>query len=115
MSQTKQGWILATVLGVAAWVLAFPAVPAWAQGDNSDLNPPVVTCAGATDTTITIRVCGGATTGAPAGFTVQWVLSGTGFDTNTCSASFSGVPAGSTFNLSPGECVDVVIAKPTGA
>jgi len=25
------------------------------------------------------------------------------------------VPAGSTFNLSPGECVDVVVARPTGA
>src|SRR5262245_16179050 len=117
MWETKhKKMILATVLGVAAWVLAFPVVPAWAQGDNSSLNPPVITCAGATDTTITIRVCGGAITGAAAGFSLQWVPSGTRFtEQNTCGMSGSGTPQGSTFNLDPGECIDVVVAKPTGA
>ena len=116
MSKTthKHRWMLAIVLGIAVWALAFPALPASAQVPT--LNPPTITCNGATDTTITIRVCGDATTGAPAGFSLQWVLSGTGFnETNTCSMSASGVPPGSTFNLDPGECVDVVVARPTGA
>ncbi len=119
ISKTKHIWILASVFAVAAWALAFPATPASAQGDHPNLNPPVITCDGATDKTITIKVCGGADTGAPAGFSLQWVPSGTGFGSgdnpNFCSASFSGVPTGSTFDLSPGECVDVVVAQPTGA
>src|SRR5215467_916823 len=102
MSQTNRRWILATAFAVVAWAIVFPAMPAWAQTQAFD--PPTITCNGSTDTTITIRVCGGATTGAPAGFSLQWVPSGTVFDGNTCSASFSGVPSGSTFDLGPGEC-----------
>jgi hypothetical protein len=114
MSKTRRKWFLASVLPVAAWAVAFTAVPASAQSEK--LNPPVISCNGATDKTITIKVCGDAVTGAPAGFSLQWVPSGSGFtEENTCSMSASGVPELSTFNLDPGECVDVVVAQPTGA
>jgi len=116
MTKIRDKRILATILPAVAWVVAFGAVPAGAQSDNPKLNPPVISCNGATDKTITIRVCGDATTGAPAGFSLQWVASGTEFnEQNTCSMSASGTPDLSTFDLGPNECVDVVIARPTGA
>jgi len=116
MSKTTRKWFLSSILPVAVWAVAFMTVPASAQIDNSTLNPPIISCNGATDKTITIKVCGDAVTGAPAGFSLQWVPSGTGFtEGNTCGMSASGVPELSTFKLGPGECVDVVVARPTGA
>jgi hypothetical protein len=114
---TKYKWLVLGGVVYAALTLSFTYAPA--QTDNPKLDPPTITCSDATDKTITIQVCGAATTGAPAGFSLQWVPSGTDFggddNPNACSASFSGVPDGSTFDLAPGECVDVVVAKPTGA
>src|SRR6185369_7840012 len=64
------------------------------------LDAPVISCVSSTDASITIRVCAGAS-GAPAGFSVQWMLK-SDYDVygwsddpaNTvsfCKASFSGV------------------------
>jgi len=116
MSKIGAKSLFAAIFSFAAWAVAFNPALTLAQSDNPTLNPPVITCNGATDKTITIRVCGDAITGAPAGFSLQWVPSGTEFsEQNTCSMSGSGVPEFSTFNLGPGECVDVVVAQPTGA
>lgn len=87
------------------------------------MDKPTITCAnGATQASINVQVCGGAGTGAPAGFTLQWEtaeayakgpdqIAGTA-DDNTftgtqCSGSFSGNANVSRYNLSAGECVTV--------
>src|SRR5688572_23901488 len=86
-----------------------------AAGPKPDLSVPTLSAPSATQTTITIQVCAGAT-GAPAGFSLQWETAAdyaaNGWsDTNGsyCGASFSGNAAGSRYNLDPGECVSVVV------
>ena len=85
-------------------------------GPKPPIATPVISCAGATQTSINIQVCAGAT-GLPAGFTLQWLkaadyaangnhwLSDT--DPLACSAGFSGEANLSRYNLAPGECVTV--------
>ena len=80
------------------------------------ISTPVISCAGATQTSINIQVCAGAT-GLPAGFTLQWlkavdyVANGNQWisdsDPLACSAGFSGNANLSRYNLGPGECVTV--------
>jgi hypothetical protein len=94
-----------------------------AAAPKPKMDKPTIICApGATQASINVQVCGGAGTGAPAGFTLQWEtaeayakgpdqIAGTG-DDNTftgtqCSGSFSGNANGSRYNLSAGECVTV--------
>lgn len=90
------------------------------------LAKPAITCFGSSPTSIDIRVCAGAN-GAPAGFTVQWMLAsdyalgpdglpGTSDDNSWsssspsyCDASFSGVPGCSNYNLAAGQCITVNI------
>jgi len=94
------------------------AVQAGQQGDSeakSPLSAPILSIVGATQTSIDVEVCAGAT-GAPAGFSVQWmngdVYTAGGWssdDPSYCGASFSGVPAQSVFSLDPGECSTVTI------
>jgi hypothetical protein len=64
---------------------------------------------------MTVQVCAGNTTGAPAGFSLQWktaadyAANGWVDGDSYCAASFSGVPPNSPYHLNSGECVDVNI------
>jgi hypothetical protein len=82
------------------------------------LSPLTVACNGSTPASITLTITAGAT-GAPAGFSVQWMkqadldaLGGVwpSDETLFCKASFSGVPGCSSYNLLPGGHIDVVIS-----
>jgi hypothetical protein len=68
---------------------------------------------------IDITVTGGAT-GAPAGFSLQWMLlsdynlygwDGPNSDSHLCKASFSGNASGYYYNLAPGQTVTVRVGK----
>ncbi len=81
------------------------------------LSPLTVACNGSTPASITLTITAGAT-GAPAGFSVQWMkqadLDALGgvwpSDENLfCKASFSGVPTCSQYNLAPNASVNVTI------
>ena len=87
-----------------------------AGGPKPPISLPTITCAGATQTSINVQVCAGAT-GLPAGFSLQWLkaadyaANGNHWlsDSNplACSAGFSGEASLSRYNLAPGECVTV--------
>lgn len=90
---------------------------------------PTIACGNTTDHTIFLQVCAGPS-GAPAGFSVQWVplpdVDGDGDiddadcaafvwplsdDPGLCKASFSGTPGCSVYNLRPNACVTVEIGN----
>jgi hypothetical protein len=89
---------------------------------GAKLNTLTLSCVSSTAASITIRVCAGAS-GAPAGFSVQWMLKSeydaNGWPANSdlpgaerpsfCKASFSGVPGASSYNLAPNGCSDVTL------
>lgn len=103
-------------------------VPAAWAGKTGTMNTPLLSCGAITSVTFDVNLCAGATTGAPAGFSLQWVtaeqlangpdgLAGT-LDDNTwpasdsldlCKASFSGNANGSAYNLAKGQCTSVQI------
>ena len=80
------------------------------------ISTPTISCAGATQTSINVQVCAGAT-GLPNGFTLQWLKAAdyaangnqwlSDSDPLACSAGFSGSANLSRYNLAPGECVTV--------
>ena len=80
---------------------------------------PQISCGDATLGSITLNVCGDATTGAPAGVTIQWkkksdfLLTGWS-DDGLCKLSLSGQPSlqhpeKSRWELLPGECEEIII------
>jgi hypothetical protein len=81
---------------------------------------PTVTCDGATQVSLWLKVCAG-TTGAPAGFSVQWMTTAAyaangnswylSDDARLCKASFSGSANDSRYNLAAGACVSVNIGE----
>jgi len=89
-------------------------------------NTLVLSCAGSTPTSIDIDVCarsGKHTTGAPAGFSVQWMTT-TDYaangnvwyslnDPRLCKAEFSGQAVGSRYKLKPGGCATVRVGNLT--
>jgi hypothetical protein len=83
------------------------------------MNMPVISCGTSTQVSINVMVCGGATTGAPAGFSLQWetladfLINGwrDSEDPFLCAGSFSGNANLSRYNLGPGECVTVDIGE----
>lgn len=84
------------------------------KGKIGVFDAPSVSCVDdATQTSITIKITAGAT-GAPAGFSLQW-LTKEEYDLNgwgsaiLCKAGFSGNAQGYAFNLSPGESTIVTI------
>lgn len=101
-----------------------------AQGASrkAKYDTPTITCVADTLRTIFIQICAGAS-GAPAGFSVQWVkhsdypdlncgATGQGLlwpDSegvpNLCKASFSGTPGCSIYNLAQNACVTVEIGN----
>jgi hypothetical protein len=110
-----------------AMAMLLTAAPSEA-GKTAKMNTPILSCGGSTPVSLDVLVCAGATTGAPAGFSLQWVTStalangpdgiaGTA-DDNTwpdsesldlCKASFSGNANGSTYNLGRNQCTSVNI------
>jgi hypothetical protein len=92
----------------------------YAANPKPQLSPLTISCNDnlATPASITLTITAGAT-GAPAGFSVQWMkqsdLDALGgvwpSDENLfCKASFSGVPTCSQYNLAPNGSVNVVIS-----
>jgi hypothetical protein len=85
-----------------------------AQAPTGPLDTPTVEVVGATQTTLTVRVCAGDAPGAQAGFSLQWMTAEqhalTGWDDETqCEGSFSGNAHLSRYDLGPNECVDLEI------
>ena len=92
---------------------------------TTKVDTPIISAGGATQTSVNITVCGGAVTGAPAGFSLQWMPAasydpalGWPSDSDTaaangqlCKASFSGNANLSRYNLAPGECVTVNVGE----
>lgn len=87
------------------------------KGKVGTFDAPIVSCvedpAKTTQTSITVRVTAG-NSGAPAGFSLQW-LTKTEYDLNgwgsavLCKASFSGNANEHVFNLSPNGYIDVTL------
>lgn len=95
---------------------------------TTKMDTPLLSCSSATLASLDVLVCAGTQTGAPAGFSLQWVpadqlaagpdgIPGTA-DDNTwpasdsgalCKASFSGNANGSSYNLGKGQCTGVNI------
>ena len=85
---------------------------------SSKMSTPTITCGTASKVSIQITFTAGAT-GAPAGFSLQWmtladfIANGSVWasseDPNLCHASFSGNAASSRYNLGPGESVTVEV------
>ncbi|MES2891937.1 MAG: hypothetical protein V4725_07995, partial [Bacteroidota bacterium] len=91
------------------------------DGKAVTLATPVLSCGTSTSASINLSVCGGSSLGAPAGFSVQWMLKADldalggvwpaydGTSPNFCKASFSGVPGCSQYNVVGTNCVTVNI------
>lgn len=89
-----------------------------AEAKPSKLSTPTITCGTASKVSIQITFTAGAT-GAPAGFSLQWmtlddyVANGnlwvSSDDPRLCHASFSGNANGSRYNLGSGESVTVEV------
>jgi hypothetical protein len=103
--------------------LALSASAGWA-GKASKMDTPFLSCGASTQFSIDVLVCAGPNSGAPAGFSLQWVtaaqlaagpdgIPGTADDntwadsTNLCAASFSGNANGSSYNLGKNACTTV--------
>jgi len=119
-------------LAGAAGVVAGSGVGFPVFAAKPKLSTPTITCIQETQHTIFLKVCAGAT-GAPAGFSVQWVKrsdfpaivcdgAGTGPNNDDpnwpsssggsiCKASFSGTPGCSIYNLAPNACITVEIGN----
>lgn len=135
--QKRQGLTRREFLGNTAAVAGAAAAagiisPGLLRAQSNALDAPTVTCVSATQTSIEVKVCAGAS-GAPAGFSLHWTplpddvacadyVWGSG-DAH-CNRSFSGVPQnlpnggvagscdpnGKKWTLGPYECVIVDIA-----
>ncbi|HEX3129998.1 MAG TPA: hypothetical protein VH394_21875 [Thermoanaerobaculia bacterium] len=108
-------------------VLSLTASAGWA-GKASTMDTPKLSCGAVTSVSFDVGVCAGLNTGAPAGFSLQWIsaaqlangpdgIPGT-LDDNTwpdsasldlCKASFSGNANGSSYNLGKGQCTSIQI------
>jgi hypothetical protein len=75
---------------------------------------PFLSATSATQVSIRLQVCAGST-GATAGFSVQWVRRAdydlTGWNANVCEAGFSGNAHLSNYNLPAGGCVTIDIGE----
>jgi len=108
--------ILRCAACVAVPLLTALGSPSAMAGPKPKLSTPAISCAGATQTSINIQVCAGAS-GLPNGFSLDW-LKASDYAANAnhwfssdsplaCSAGFSGSANLSRYNLGPYECVTV--------
>jgi len=98
---------------VCACLFVMSVVFAQFASAKPTLDTPTLSFSNATDTTIDVTVTAGAT-GAPYGFTLQWMTQAdylaNGFSSTAplgCDASFAGEAAGSRYPLAPGQSVVV--------
>lgn len=114
-----RGFCQAGMLALA--VTALWSAPALAL---DPYDAPVIECIGATENSITLKICGGADTGAPAGLSLHWMTLADfenngnqwldGSDPRLCKMSLSGQPSlrhpgKSRWELLAGECEEVEI------
>jgi len=104
--------------GLVIGALALAASPAFAALDPYD--PPMINCEGSAESGLTLMICAGATTGTPAGLTLQWKklsdweVNGWNDMGDLCRLSLSGQPSlqhfgKSRWELLPGECETIDI------
>jgi len=98
-----------------AIALAFSIGTSQAARPASKYSTPILSCGTSAASYIEVQVCAG-TTGAPAGFSVQWetaadfaIYGWSDLTPSYCAASFSGVPGNSRYNLAPNSCITVQI------
>jgi hypothetical protein len=98
-----------------AIALAFSIGVSQAARPASKYSTPTLSCGTSAASYIEVQVCAG-TTGAPAGFSVQWesaadfaIYGWSELTPSYCAASFSGVPGNSRYNLAPNSCITVQI------
>ncbi|HET7746525.1 MAG TPA: hypothetical protein VFM29_04435 [Vicinamibacteria bacterium] len=117
------------MVAAAVAVMASPALAAGKQ-KVTKVDAPTLTCAPATPQAIDVTVAAGPLTGAPAGFSLQWMPAAsydpsTGWPaawqttnpdgsvtTSYCKASFSGNASGWIYNLGRDAVVTVTIGEP---
>lgn len=114
---------LALALAAGLLAAACSSGPPPASAEASDLkggkvvrtDAPGISVGQPTPTRVEVVVCGGLQTGAPAGFSLQWVggeAATADWDAaGTCEASFSGSASGSRYALGPGQCVTVDVGE----
>jgi hypothetical protein len=117
---------IVSVLGGIAVLsaLTVASTPAFGKPAKTKVDMPVVSCAGSTQASINVQVCapgGTGATGAPAGFTLQWMTAAdyaangnawySSDDPLACDASFSGNANLSRYNLAAGQCVTVNVGE----
>lgn len=134
---SRRDFIKIATAGAGIVAASGALLPGMAAPPKPKFDTPTITCVGETQHTIFLQVCAGAS-GAPAGFSVQWVKhsdypsldcqsGGPGpcspggdesslwpaSDTtlNLCKASFSGRPGCSIYNLAPLQCITVEIGN----
>jgi hypothetical protein len=83
------------------------------------MDAPIIACAGSSDVSIKISVTGGPNTGAPAGFSLQWMTAAeyaangnswyASDDVRLCKASFSGNANLGNYNLGKNQTVIVKV------
>jgi hypothetical protein len=116
-----------TLAGCLVLMLLLTATAGWA-GKAATMDTPLLSCGAIAQVSFDVLVCAGIKTGAPAGFSLQWVtaaqlalgpdgIAGT-LDDNTwpdsassdlCKGSFSGNANGSSYNLGKGQCTSIQI------
>jgi len=115
-----------SLLFALSLALLLTATAGWAAPKTTKMDTPLLSCSGATQFSLDVSVCAGPITGAPAGFSLQWVtadqlaagpdgISGTADDntwpssdsSSMCKASFSGNANGSSYNLGKNQCSSV--------
>ena len=117
---TRAKALLVVMTLVCALPMAAAKGRAAAGGPKQPMSTPLLSCAAAsTGAAIDVHFTAG-TTGAPAGFSVQWMLvsdyvaaggwtSDTTLAPSYCEASFSGNASGHYYNLGPGGEVSVTL------
>jgi hypothetical protein len=88
---------------------------------STKYGPVSIGCVSADQTSITLSIKADATTGAPAGFSIQWMTQAN-FDaigdvwpldtTSFCKASFSGKAYGIAYSLGAGDSVNITLGDP---
>jgi hypothetical protein len=105
---------------VALLALVSAPIGAAPKPPKIQMDTPTISCGGGpTQTSINLQVCAGAS-GAPAGFSIQWMTAADfaanggwylSEDSRLCKASFSGNANLSRYNLGPSQCVTVTVGE----